>query len=308
LKRARAYSPAGISSVFEIKDREADGTPISNPLKVGARGGGFVISRGVETEVSVERDRKDDVTVHINGRPTREARTTETVVRAILRKVGVPTRVSVHHSIEPPIGCGYGTSAAGSLSSAFALCKALDLDMTYNQIGQAAHAAEVKCKTGLGTVGPLMLGGHVVTVQHGAPGFNVIDRIPLDASLRIVTGWFGPISTRTILSEQRFRNRINKHGRHAMESILKKPTQENFLITCRRFAENIGLMTERVRRLLSAMEDSGAIGATQNMVGEAVHALVEEEDKRKVYRAARRYLPRRQIFSTTIELQGARLV
>lgn len=289
-------------------DREADGTLISNPLRIGARGGGFVISRGVKTEVRVEKKRKDDVTVYLNRQLSKEAKTTETVVRMILGRAEVHAKVSVRHSTDLPIGCGYGTSAAGALSTAFALCQALDLDMTYNQMGQVAHVAEVRCKTGLGTVGPLMVGGHVVTVQAGAPGFNVIDRIPIDSSYRIVTGWFGPISKPNVLSSQTWRLVINRHGRLAARAILKKPTAESFLIVCRKFADNIGFMTERLHRLVSAMENSGAIGVTQNMLGEAAHALVEEKRERKVCEAAKRFLPRERVFSTSTDFQGPKLI
>ncbi len=306
LRTSKAYSPAGISSIFEIMDRNANGTLISNPLKIGARGGGFVITRGVETEVRIEKNVKPSLAVHINRKLCREALTTEMVVHMLLKKVGIRAKVSIYHSVDPPIGCGYGTSAAGSLSAAVALCEVLNPDMTYNQIGQLAHVAEVKCRTGLGTVGPLLLGGHVITLQSGAPGFNMIDRIPIDQDCRIVTGWFGPISTRTVLSNQKLRSRINRRARHSIEAIMKKPNPESFMTECRRFAESVGFMTERLRRLSFAMEQSGAIGVTQNMLGEAVHALVEERKEREVCEAARNFLPRTQVFSTTIEFQGAR--
>ena len=301
-------SPAGISSIFEIVDRNADGTRIANPLRIGARGGGFVVARGVKTQVVVEKSSKDNVLVRLNGHLSREAITSETVVRMILRKAGVHAKVSIHHTIEPPIGCGYGTSAAGSLSAALALCRLLDLDMTYNQIGQFAHAAEIKCRTGLGTVGPLMIGGHVITTKAGAPGFNLIDRIPLESDHVIVTGWFGPLMTRTVLSNEAYRVRVSRFGRRFIDQILENPTPENFMAKCREFAGNIGFMTERLRRLISTMERSGAVGVTQNMLGEAVHALVEREKERRVYEAARRYLPRNQVFSTAIEFQGARQI
>jgi len=308
LRTARAYSPAGISSVFEVVDREASGRPISDPLRIGARGGGFVISRGVKTEVRLERKRKDQVIVSLNGQVRADAKVSQTVVRTLLRRAEVHAKVIVHHVVEPPIGCGCGTSGAGALSTSLALCEALDLDMTCNQMGQVAHAAEIACKTGLGTVAPLLVGGHVITVQPGAPGKCVIDRIPLDPSYRIVMGWFGPISKTVVLSDQNLRVRINEYGVRALESILKKPTPENFLVSCRRFAENIGFMTERLRRLLCAMESSGAIGATQNMLGEAGHALVEEREAKRIYEAARSLLPKRQILTTAIEPGGARLI
>lgn len=308
MKKARAYSPAGISSFFEIVDREANGEPISDPLKIGARGGGFVISRGVKTEVRLEKKQKDQITVRLNGHVRTDAKVSETVVRMLLQKAQVHAKVTIHHIVEPPIGCGCGTSGAGALSTALALCEALDLDMTYNQIGQVAHTAEIACKTGLGTVAPLMLGGNVITIHPGAPGECIIDRIALHPDHRIILGWFGPILKPAVLSDQNLHVRINEQGKHALERILKDPTPRNFLITCRSFAENIGFMTQRLQRLLSEMENSGAIGATQNMLGEAGHALVDETDVKRVYKAARNLLPKNHILTTAIEPGGARLI
>jgi len=308
LRIVRSYSPAGISSLFEVMDREPSGKPISDPLKIGARGGGFVISRGVKTEVRLERKRKDKIVTSLNGQVREDTKVTQTVVQLLLRRAGVHARVTVRHIIDPPIGCGCGTSGAGALSTALALCRVLDLDMTYNQIGQVAHIAEIVCKTGLGTVAPLMVGGHVITVQPGAPGLCVVDRIQLEPNYRIVLGWFGPISKPAILSDRNLRVRINRYGRLALEHILKEPTPENFMIACRRFAENAGFMTERLRRLLYVMERNGAIGATQNMLGEAGHALVEVERVNRVYGAVRNILPRTQILISAVESGVARLI
>jgi len=308
LRKGRAYSPAGISSFFGIKDREMDGRLISNPLKIGAIGGGFVISRGVKTEVQVERNRKDRFNVFLNGHHSKDATVTQTVICSMLRKAGFHAKVTVRHTVEPPIGCGYGTSGAGALSTALALCQALDLSMTYHQIGQVAHVAEVECRTGLGTVGPLMVGGNVVTVQPGAPGLSVIDKIPLKSNYRVVTGCFGPISKRVVLADRRLYPKINMHGRLALRDILRKPNLNSFLFTSQRFAEKTGFMTKRVRRLVRAMENSGAVGAAQNMLGEAAHALAEEGEARKVHKAIKRYLVEKQIFVTDLEFRGARLI
>jgi len=308
LRIAKAYSPAGISSFFGIRDREIDGKPIMNPLRVGAIGGGFVVSRGVKTEVQVERSRKDRFTVFLNGQRSVDATVTQTAIRSVLGKAGFHAKVTVRHAIEPPVGCGYGTSGAGALSTALALSQALDLSMTYHEIGQIAHVAEIRCKTGLGTVGPLMVGGNVITVQPGAPGLSVVDQIPLKSSYRVVTGCFGPISKQIALGNRALYSRINMCGRLALRDILRKPNPRNFLFTSQKFAKEIGLMTESVRRLLRAMESGGAVGAAQNMLGEAAHALVEEREAHRVYKAIKRYLPVKQIFMTDVEFQGARVI
>jgi Predicted archaeal kinase (sugar kinase superfamily) len=121
LKTAKAYSPAGISSFFEICDTLPDGTPIKDVEKVGARGGGFGIRKGVKTEVAVSSAEKTCIDVYINGRLAPEAETTRTVVEKLLKMVGGDFHVEVKHWIEVPIGAGFGTSAGGALTAALAL-------------------------------------------------------------------------------------------------------------------------------------------------------------------------------------------
>ncbi|MDG6998214.1 MAG: hypothetical protein JRN15_03770, partial [Nitrososphaerota archaeon] len=73
----QVYVPSAVSSFFEICDRNPDGSPIRDLLRVGSRGGGFVIGRGTTTRASnsVKRD-----VVIINEKRTSLARTTLKVV------------------------------------------------------------------------------------------------------------------------------------------------------------------------------------------------------------------------------------
>ena len=120
-KTSKAFSPAGISSFFEICDRTADGKPILNLEQVGARGGGFGIEKGVLTKVSVTEEEKNSVKVSINGKFLPEAETTKTVVQMLLNKVSGTYNVVVKHRVDIPIGAGFGSSAAGALTTALAL-------------------------------------------------------------------------------------------------------------------------------------------------------------------------------------------
>jgi len=306
LKRARAFSPAGISSFFEICDRTSDGTPITDPEQIGARGGGFVISKGVLTEVSLVKAKEKQIRVFINGKLWPEAETTRTVVETLLEKVSGTYRVTVKHRVEVPIGAGFGSSAAGALGTALALSKTLNLNLTYNQLGRIAHVAEVRCRTGLGTVGPLMLGGCIVTVEPGAPGYASIDRIPVSPNHRIVAGTYRPFPTKEMLSSQEKRKPINEWGRRTLDKILANPSLENFMRTCKEFAVGTGLVTSRVQKLIELAEKAGAIGATQNMVGEAVHALVTVDKVEDVVKAFKKVMPSEKIIIAKIDLQGAR--
>jgi len=307
-KTARAFSPAGISSFFEICDRAPDGKPLVDLERVGARGGGFGLAKGVLTEVSVTESKQSGIQVFINGKIFPEAETTKTVAETLLEKVDRKYIVTVRHSVEVPIGAGFGSSAAGALGTAFALSEALRLHFTYNQLGRIAHVAEVKCRTGLGTVGPLLLGGCIVTLEPGAPGYALIDRIPITADHWIVAGVFKPWPTKKVLASPEKRKKVNKWGRKTVDEILSEPSLENFLRASKDFAVKTGLATEQVKRLMASAEKAGAIGAAQNMVGEAVHALTIQENLEKVTQVFKKVLPNERVLSGKVDLQGVRLL
>jgi pantoate kinase len=307
-KTAKAFSPAGISSFFEICDNAPDGAPMTDFERIGSRGGGFVIQKGVHTQAEVTAAKGNTIEIYINGQLAPEAETTRTVAETLLAKTHKKYAITIGHRVEVPIGAGFGSSAAGALSTALALSNALGLELTYNQLGRIAHATEVKCKTGLGTVGPIMLGGCILTVEPGAPGIGVIDRIPLSTDYAVVTGVFGSTPTKQVLSSPEKKEIINRWGKKTLEEILAEPSLENFLVCCREFAEKAGFMTERLRQLVHLAEKAGAIGAAQNMVGEAVHALTREENAENIAEAFKQILPNEKILVAKIDFQGARLI
>ena len=303
---ARAFSPAGISSFFEICDRTSDGAAISDPEQIGARGGGFAINKGVLTQVSLVEAKEEQIRVFINDTLWPEAETTRTVVETLLEKVHETYSVTVRHRVDVPIGAGFGSSAAGALGVALALDEALDLHLTYNQLGRIAHVAELKCLTGLGTVSPLMLGGCVLTIEPGAPGTAIIDRIPVSPDHRIVAGTYRSYLTKDVLSSLEKREAINECGQKTLEKILADPSLKNFMRACKEFAIETGFVTSRVRKLIELAEEAGAIGATQNMLGEAVHALVTVEKMKDVFQAFSKVMPSKNVTIARICLQGPR--
>jgi pantoate kinase len=307
-KSAKAFSPAGISSFFEICDTAADGKAIADLERVGSRGGGFVLTKGVHTQVEVSEAKHNRVDVLIDKRLAPEAETTRTVAETLLSHTNKNYSVTINHCVEIPVGAGFGSSAGGALGTALALSKALDLKFTYNQLGRIAHVAEVKCKTGLGTVGPIMLGGCILTVEPGSPGIGVIDRLPLSPDYVVVAGVFGPKPTQQVLSSAEKRRDINRCGRKTLDAILAEPSLENFLECCWEFAEKAGFTTDRVRRLVQSAKQAGAVGAAQNMIGEAVHAVVLEENAADVAEAFKQVLPTEKVLMSRIDFQGARLV
>jgi len=307
---AKAFAPAAISSFFEIHDTEGN-KPIIDLEKVGARGGGFGIQKGVLTKVTIrEAEKISSINVFINSKPALEAKTSRKVIEILLREKNAKYDVTVEHQIEVPIGTGFGTSAGGALTAGLALKEALDLPLTYNQIGKIAHVAEIECQTGLGTVSSLTFtGGCVLVVEPGAPGICQIDRIPISPDYMVVAGFFeSNILKKTVLTDPEKKQVINRYGKKTLEAILAEPTLENFLDCCWNFSQKAGFATENVRQLVKLAKKAGAVGAAQNMIGEAVHALVLKENANEVVEAFKQVLPSEKIIVSKIDFQGARLV
>jgi pantoate kinase len=205
---------------------------------------------------------------------------------------------------------GFGTSAGGALTTGLALKEVLGLSLTYNQIGRIAHLAEIQSQTGLGTVSSLSVGGGLILVtEPGAPGVCKIDRIPLSPDYVIVTGFYDTKISKTVLSSSSKRSEvINRYGRQALADILEEPSVEKFLSCCWLFAQKTGFASKRVCELVQLAMSAGAIGATQNMIGEAVHAVVLEEKAFSVVEAFKQVLPEKQVLCCKVDFQGVRLV
>ena len=307
-KNAKAFAPAAISSFFEIHDTEG-GRPIADLERVGARGGGFGLQKGVSTKVTARLAEDSRVKVFINSTPASEAKTTSRVVEKLLCDIKQKYEVKVEHQIDVPIGSGFGTSAGGALTAGLALKEALDLPLTYNQIGKVAHVAEIECHTGLGTVSSLTFtGGCVLVVEPGAPGFCQLDRIPISPDYMIVAGYLQSNVPKTASFDSEKKQIINRFGEKTLEAILSEPTIENFMERCWEFSQNAGFATPNVRRLVNLAKKAGAVGAAQNMIGEAVHALVLQQNVEEVKEAFKEVLPSEKVLVSKIDMQGARLI
>lgn len=308
IKTAKAFAPAAISSFFQIHDTQ-DGKPITELEHMGAIGGGFGLEKGVRTQVTVKEAKENSIEVFINTKPTPEAKTTRKVAEELLAKTNKKYGVKVEHQIEVPIGMGFGTSAGGALTAGLALKQAIDLPVTYNQIGKIAHVAEIQCQTGLGTVSSLTFsGGCVLVVEPGAPGICQIDRIPITSDYVIVAGYLTSKIPKTILSSPEKKRQINGYGGKALDAILAEPNLENFMERCWEFAQKAGFASENIRVLVEASKKAGAVGAAQNMIGQAVHALVPKENAESVAEAFKHTLPPEQVIVSRIDFQGARLL
>lgn len=180
--------------------------------------------------------------------------------------------------------------------------------MSFNDLGRITHVAEVRNRTGLGTASALLTGGFVFVAEPGAPGIGLVDRLRFPKGHSIVCAHLGPILTRDVLAYLDLPTRVNGAAREVIAAIRKKPELLTFMTEARRFSEAVGFQTPNVSRLIEAMISGGAIGATQNMLGEAVHGVVADEKTVRVMAKLRSAFPAATVFASPLDTSGVRLV
>ncbi len=253
-KIGKAFAPAHISGIFIIDIKK-------DPIHSGSMGAGLCLDDGAVTTVQTAQE----TTIKINGAVTEAATTLSALKLLTAKPVLVETQVGV------PVSAGFGASAAGAMSAALAVNEVLSLDLSFNDLANAAHIAEVKNRTGLGDVAGMTCGGIDIRKRAGIPPVGRIDRIPCRNE---IVSWisFGEISTRSVLSDGIKKKSINKAGRLSLKELIKKPSLHNFFLQSCEFAKQIDLMSPKVRDAIEAVEASGGL-ASQAMLGETVFAI-----------------------------------
>jgi pantoate kinase len=303
MKEAGAFAPCHITGFFQILDQP------TNPLYAGSRGAGVSLSRGVETTVKIRKAVKDSLQVKINGSASTSAEVSKHVVDAFLSqfKEMENFEIIVKHHIEVPIGAGFGTSGAGALSLALALKDVFGLGMSKIEAAQTAHVAEVECKTGLGTVIAEAFGGVEVRVKPGASGIGEIKNVPIPKNYVMACLTFGPFLTNKFLKDEEIRKRVNEFGGKLVDKLIEEPNVTNFMNFSRQFAEHVGLITEKTRRILNAADNAKFI-CSMPMFGESVFTLVKQESLEELLKLFRKYSPDGEIIVSEIDFEGARLL
>jgi pantoate kinase len=251
----RAFAPAHITGFFQVHEDP-------DPLRTGSCGAGLSLDDGALTEVSLS----GSPGIFLNGKRD-DAPTTAAVVRMLAdRPVRVETRLSI------PVGGGLGASAAGAVSTALALNELLGLEKKMNELLCVAHVAEVTGRTGLGDVAGMSGGGVEIRRKPGFP--FAVDRIPVPQTC-IYYVYFGPISTKSVLSDSREKAAINEAGRRCLKSLLKKPTFPELMRLSRSFALETGLISKRALDAVEAVESRGG-QASMAMLGDTVFATMPD--------------------------------
>ena len=270
VKTGLSFSPCQITGFFRIHDTPGD------PLKIGSTGAGVNLQQGVTTAVRISRASRTKLAISFNGKPLAHPVVSRTVAQELLDRSSEALRVTIDHRSILPMGCGYGTSGAGALSLSLALNDALGSNLSHIEAAQIAHKAEVKYRTGLGTVTSAFYGGLVIRTRPGAPGFAEVKKIIPPSSLRVVSGAFGPISTAGVLSNSGLKRRINLCGRGLVSLQVKGPETNTFIGLSRRFADCLGILSLRLRETISIMQRR-RITSSMMMIGESLFTVVRRE-------------------------------
>lgn len=256
--KAAAFSPAHITGFFAVKTNP-------DPLKAGSIGCGFCLEAGVRASIKVDKYCEGPV-INLNG-----AQTDFPTVRYVIEKMtGSDSGVVVDLASDIQPGFGFGVSGAAALAAAYALIPTLGLEVTANRAAEIAHTAEVVNKTGMGDVAGQCTGGAVIRIAPGAPGTGKVQRMPVDP---IEISWIclGEISTASVLGDKSIIERINKSGERALKALLKRPGFHHFMSLSKQFAIETGLMSDRARDVVEAVEASGG-AASMAMLGDTVFA------------------------------------
>lgn len=297
----RVKCPGHITGFFEICKNGRDAR------YTGSRGAGVCIDKGVETDLTVLDNDEVKVDITLNGEDI-AAPVTQSVVNQFLEFKKQSYLVLVRHNVEVPMSAGFGASGAGALSTAYALNKELELNMTRNAIATVAHIAEVENQTGLGDVIAQTYGGVEIRLEPGAPGIGRVDQIIPDPTLKVVCVNMGKLETKSILSNPTHQERINRAGKKLIAELLQNATIENFLRLSKKFMEESELLSSELKELLIYVEDLHSIPASMVMLGESLFTFAERAKSDELKDEIQAYSPELKVFTCEIDYIGPRVI
>ncbi|MEM2627797.1 MAG: hypothetical protein QW775_06065, partial [Ignisphaera sp.] len=248
----------------------------------GAIGGGLGIAEAVVAEVSVDFSHSSELMIvnRINGHYVDSCLANYIVKKVFsIAEKNSGGKVYIDQKISVPIGGGYGTSGGSAVAITFALAKALNVLTDFSNVAEIAHEADIVCKSGLGTVVGILkpCKGIVLVSKPGGPGVAEIKCIPMRPGLLALTAFYKPISKNSILVNSKDLEKIKAIGLETLRRIEANPTPENFIDNCYQFALETELLTPKIRYVVELLRGvDGVLGASMNMVGEALFAIVNE--------------------------------
>ena len=299
---AVAFCPAHITGFFKAHI-EKNETALEN---LGSTGAGFSIKHGVTTKVKIntKNNDKENFKIITNGYQSDKIDISEYVLNEFL-KLGKFSNLffDIEHEIKIPVGYGLGSSSAVALSLAFALDQVLKTKLDKIIIGQIAHNAEIKCKTGLGDVLASYYGGFEIRDKPGAPGIGHVQKITLN-KISIIMICFSPISTSKFIKERL--PQINGLGGKMVNKLLESKNYEHFQEMSLEFAKYVDVITPRMQKVVNELSKNN-IKCGIALFGETIFSMIPKEKENKVLEILQKYSDG-IIIKSEVDNNGARVL
>jgi pantoate kinase len=246
-----------------------------------------MLSEGVLSKVTATPAKRDSIRISVNGSVRYDAKTTRLALSLLIaHEPHTQSALLVEQRVDVPIGQGFGASAASALSAVLAAGSILAPGASKERIAYYAHAADILAGTGLGTVSVAYNSvGAGIIVRAGAPGIASFLNVSVPTGISVVTASLAPGSKRQILRRPRMRSKLNRLGRTAQRAALEGKSFDALMVAGEVFSRRLGLISDREARLLNEAYANGALFASQNMVGHAIHSIVPEKLESRVARA-----------------------
>lgn len=260
------FVPSHITGFFNIENNP-------NPLKKGSCGGGFLLNKGVET--NIKETSKDNVTIKINGKIDK---INETIIYEVLDLLNISSGIKISQNIQVPIGAGFGTSAGSALGVAIGLSNIFDLKNDIIRSGQIAHLAEIKLNSGLGDVIAQLSKGIVLRVKAGAPGYGKTLSYNSE-KLFVACKCFSKIQTSSIINNEYYKKVINSVGLNLKDRLQADFSVSNFINLSYEFSKKTKLIENEVLNLIKILSlEDDILGSSMAMLGNTAFAFSYNED------------------------------
>jgi pantoate kinase len=261
-----------------------------------------VLQDGVITKVLVESGKGLNIKIEGDGK---RAKTTKRAIEILLEKAGITGKtIFVSQEVRVPVGYGFGASAAASLSAVLATSSALGLNWKREEVALCAHMAEIQCSTGLGTVSAIYRAGEAgVITKPGGPGIAEFVKVKTEG-LRILTVCIRPMEKKHVIFSDKKRRLVNIYGKECLERLIQRMTIDELASCGEYFTERVGIASRELKKIIKKAKEAGAAFASQNMIGEAMHALVFSDSVEKVKKSLESY----NVKEFLIGKSGAKLI
>ncbi len=299
---AVAFCPAHVTGFFKASLDDSQ----NNLENLGSMGAGFSIKQGVTTIVKIvnKNDQESNFEITSQGYQSDKTDVSEYVLNEFLKLGDFSNKFfKIEHNVSIPVGYGLGSSSAVALSLSLALDQALQTKLDKTRIGQIAHNAEVKCKTGLGDVLASYHGGFEIRVKAGAPGIGHVEKIATE-KISIVMICFSPISTNKFIKERLFQ--INGLGGEMVNRLLESKNYKHFQDMSIEFAKYVDVMTPRMQKIVDELSENN-IKCGIALFGETIFSMIPQEEESKVLEILQKYSDG-IIIKSKLDDNGARIL